>query len=220
MRLTGSKLTGNNAHAYLGFCDGSAATGALEAGKLYFIREKAGDVEGFLAKLPEGTFFKARGGEQVGSSKLMGIDPEQLYKTSADFSMEQGVVEIGDDRDPGAKMLDGIVSISGSVSGIFRYNEDDGSFDDVTVNVINTFMDAVEDRDGSYEYVPRNDSRVFLLLLMNATAKADQYENWLYVPIIVSSVNMSFGNTEAQTRELSWTKGEGQAVRYVVKKAG
>jgi hypothetical protein len=31
---------------------------------------------------------------------------------------------------------------------------------------------------------------------------------------------MSFGNTEAQTRELSWTKGEGQAVRYVVKKAG
>ena len=105
------KLTGSNAHAYLGFCDGTVATDTLMAGKLYFIREKAEHAEDFLGELPEGTFFMAAGGEQIGASVLLPIDHEQLYKTSAEFSMEQGVVDIGDDGDPGAKMLDGIVGI-------------------------------------------------------------------------------------------------------------
>ena len=213
------KLTGNNARAYLGFCDEKnvQTTGALKAGELYFIQKK-GETTGLPANLPEGTFFRATAGVTVGKGgQFLKIEQEQLYKTSADFSMEQGVVDIGDDKDPGAKMLDGIVDISGSVSGIFHYNEATGKFADVTEKVIDKFLAVVREGDGNkLVYSPRDDSQVFLLLHLNADTNS-QYENWLYVPIIVSSVSMSFGNTEAQTRELSWTKGEGEAVRYVRK---
>jgi len=218
MRLTGSKLTGSNAHAYLGFYDdGNVVTsGNLAAGNLYFILKKA---NGNDELPPEGSFFRAASTVNIAAGdRYLRLDYEQLYKTSAEFTMEQGVVEIGDDQDPSAKMLDGIVNISGSISGMFRYREDDGSFDDVTVDVMNTFMDAVEQDGTRFTYIPRNDARVFLLILMNATAKEEQDENWLYVPIIISSLGMNFDNTDAQTRDISWTKGEGKAIRYAIRK--
>ena len=178
------KLTGSNAHAYLGFY-------TTEAQIADFDKIKA------LAKT------------------------NQLYKTSASFEMEQGVVDIGQDSDPGAKMLDGIVNISGSISGLFEYEEATGKFTDVTAKVINFFLPSVvEDEKKQLKSAERCDQKVFLLILLNSNAKPNHHENWLFVPIVISSLGITLDNAEAQSREIAWSKGEGQAIRYSIPKKG
>jgi hypothetical protein len=221
------KLTGSNAHAYLGFYkeENVVETGGVtEAGKLYLIMRKKASCSGIPASLPEGTFFKAPSeGSQITAAdgdRLLKIDPQRLCKTSADFSLEQGSVDAGDDCDPGAQILDGIVTISGSISGLFRYDEETQEFDDVTNDIINHFLPVVEDSGtGVYTRHPRDDSRTFLMVLLNGDAKEAQIENWLFVPVNIASVSFTLGNTGAQTRDLSWTKAEGEAVKYSVPRA-
>jgi len=58
-----------------------------------------------------------------------------------------------------------------------------------------------------------------LLFCLNSNAKEGQIENWVFVPIVISSMSMSLGNTDAQNKNLSWTKGEGEAVIYKRPKA-
>ncbi|MCL2127641.1 MAG: hypothetical protein FWH38_05245 [Treponema sp.] len=217
------KLTGSSAHAYLGFYDEEnkkKADDTLEAGEFYFIIKKD-NKSSYPAELPEGVFFRAKAGEKVtGEDQFLKLDEERLCKTSASFSMEQGSVDAGDDCDGGAQILDGIVSVSGSISGLFRYDDVTGEFNDVTEKVISHFLPSVEEEaPGVYNYLPRDDSKAFLLVLLNGNAAAGQTENWLFVPVNLSSVSLSLGNTEAQSRELSWTKAEGQAIKYTVKKA-
>lgn len=219
------KLTGSNAHAYLGFYneDNIIGTGSsTKPGTFYFILDRDED-RGLLEYFPAGTFFKSpASGTQITlktNDRFLELDLMQVYKTSADFSMEQGTVDVGDDGDPGAQILDGIVSVSGSISGLFRYDENTGEFDDMTHNVINHFLPVIEDEgNGTYIRHSRDDSKVFLLVLLNGNAKAGQIENWLFVPINISSMSMSLGNTDAQNRDLSWSKAEGEAVKYSVPK--
>ena len=164
------KLTGSNAHAYLGFYSSNEAIETV--------------------------------------AQIKALEGTQLYKTSASFEMEQGVVDIGQDSDPGAKMLDGIVNISGSISGLFEYDEATGNFNNVTADVLNLFLPYTDGNE-----LKRNNQKVFLKILLNSNAKDGQHENWLFVPIVISSLGLTLDNAEAQSREIAWSKGEGQAIR-------
>jgi hypothetical protein len=152
----------------------------------------------------------------VVGDELYPFDMKRLCKTSADVSMEQGTVDVSDDCDPGATILDGVINISGSVGSLFRYDDTTGNFDNVTNEMINRFLDIVEDDGAQAHLVSRTDSPVFMAVLLNSNAKAGQIENWLILPISISSMSLSLGNTDAQSKDMSWSKGEGKAVIYRV----
>jgi hypothetical protein len=128
-----------------------------------------------------------------------------------------GSVDVSDDCDPGATISDGVLSVSGSLAGLFRYDDETQDFDDVTDTIVNRFLDIVEDNgNGTYELHPRTDNQIYMLTLLNSGGKAGQTENWLFCPINITSMSMSLGNTDPQNKELSFSKGEGQPVIYKI----
>jgi len=156
----------------------------------------------------------------VAGDMIYPLEAERLCKTSASLSMEEGTVDVSDDCDPGAKILDGIVVISGSLAGFFRYNDNTQDFDPVTDGVLNRFLAIVEDDgQGVYEVKERRNGPAFLLINLNSDAKVGQIEQWLFVPAVISSANTNLGNTDVQNKDISFSKGEGEAVLYKVPKA-
>jgi hypothetical protein len=211
------KITGSKAWVFFDSFDETKVltNGATEAKKWYVIIEKG---EGSRLPFAKGFPFRAPDDEQitlVSGDRVYPLDPTRFCKTSASFSAEQGSVDVGDDCDPGATILDGIVATSGSLAGLFRYDDQTGEFDAVTDEIVNRFFDIAEDdAHGIYELIPRSDTPTYLLCCLNSNAAVGQIENWLYVPINISSMSMSLGNTDAQNKDLSWSKGEGPAVVY------
>jgi len=128
-----------------------------------------------------------------------------------------GSVDVGDDCDPGATIPDGILSISGSLAGLFRYDDETEDFDNVTDIVVNRFLDIVEDKgDGTYVLHPQTDNQIYMLTLLNSGGKVGTTENWLFTPINITSMSVSLGNADPQNKDLSFSKGEGQPVVYKV----
>lgn len=219
------KRTGLKAHVFLDGFDEQRVIAAspgqeTEPATWYFIIE-----QGEGSSLPyKGSVFKspASGNEQVAlvaGDRLFPLDPRRVCKTSCSVSAEEGTVEAGDDCDPGETVLDGNVKVSGSLSKLFRYNEGTGEFDDVTADTVNRFFKIIDDDgDGAYETRHRENGTAFLLICLNSDAKIGQVENWLFVPAIISSMSVSLGNSDAQNQDLSWSKGEGEAVVYRVPK--
>jgi hypothetical protein len=185
----------------------------------YFVISKGA---GSNIPVVEGTFFMAPGvGEtqitlEVGD-RLLKIDPERFCKTTASFEFAMGSVDVGDDCDPGATISNGILTISGSLAGLFRYDDVTGDFDNVTDIVVNRFLDIVEDDgEGGYNLHPRSDAQIYLLTLLNSGGAAGTTENWLFVPINITSMSVSLGNADPQNKELSFSKGEGKPLVYKV----
>lgn len=217
------KITGSKAQVFIDSFDNTSvvAGGGTEetaAKQKYFVLAKG---EGSSIPVPEGMFFIAPAGtEQItlaAGDRLFAIKEERFCKTSASFEFSQGSVDVGDDCDPGATINDGIITISGSLAGLFRYDDETQDFDNVTDKIVNRFLDIVEDTgDGAYTLHPRTDSQIYILTLLNSGGKKEQTENWLFCPININSMSVSLGNTDAQARELSFTKGEGQPVIYKV----
>ncbi|MCL2294473.1 MAG: hypothetical protein FWC36_06390 [Spirochaetes bacterium] len=219
------KQTGNKAHIFLGDFNPNAI---IEGGTgketnpdtTYFVFEKGNgsnipvDVFDFFWSPKEGGQIAL-----VAGDKVFAISKERYCKTSADYSFEQGTIDVGDDCDPGAQILDGIVAVSGSFSGFFQYNDLTGEFNNTTDLILNKFLKIVKDEaDGTYEITERDDNQIFLLINMNSDAKNGQYEPWLMVPARISSVSGSLENTDAQNQSISWIKGEGTPVIYKRKK--
>jgi hypothetical protein len=194
--------------------DGTITTAASQK---YFIISKASASNITLA---EGTFFIAPGvGEtqivlKVGD-RLLKIDPDRFCKTTASFEFAMGSVDVGDDCDPGATISDGILTISGSLAGLFRYDDVTQDFDNVTDIIVNRFLDIIDDNgEGVYNLHPRNDAQIYLLTLLNSGGEVGTTENWLFVPINITSMSMSLGNADPQNKELSFSKGEGSPIVY------
>ena len=149
--------------------------------------------------------------------RLFAINEERFCKTKASFEFSMGSVDASDDCDPGATISDGILSLSGSLSGLFKYDDITQEFDNVTDIIVNRFLDIVEDNgDGEYILHPRTDNQIYLLTLLNSGGKVGTTENWLFSPININSMSMSLGNTDIQNKDLSFTKGEGSPVVYRV----
>ena len=220
------KITGAKAHAFFDSFDEtrviSGGAGIVtQAGKWYFILER-----GTGSNLPyAGTVIRApvAGNEQITlieGDKIYELDEQRFCKTSVSLSAEEGTIDVSDDCDPGANILDGNVAISGSLAGFFRFDDATQEFDSITDDIINRFFDLVEDDgNGTYEVSDRRNGQAYLLINLNTGAKAGQIENWLFIPAIISSMNMNMGNTDVQNRDLSWSKGEGKAVVYKRPKA-
>jgi hypothetical protein len=217
------KLAGNKAQIFLDSFENSNVingdgTIATAPKTKYFVISKAA-----TSNIPvyEGTFFIAPAtGTQITlevGDRLLRIEPDRFCKTSASFEFAMGSVDVGDDCDPGATISDGILTISGSLAGLFRYDDVSGDFDNVTDIIVNRFLDIVDDDGaGNYTTHPKTDAQIYMLTLLNSGGKAGTLENWLFVPINITSMSMSLGNTDAQNKELSFTKGEGQPIIYKV----
>ncbi|MDR0720517.1 MAG: hypothetical protein LBF78_12840 [Treponema sp.] len=217
------KITGQKAQVFIdNFNSTSVIVGTgsnmTEARTKYFVLAKG---TGSTIPVSDGAFFIAPAtGTQItlkSGDKVFKIDPERFCKTSASFELSMGSVDVGDDCDPGATISDGIVSLSGSLAGLFRYDEVTGDFDNVTDVIVNRFLDIVEDSGaGSYNLHPRSDAQIYLLTLLNSGGGSGTIENWLFVPINITSMSLSLGNTDPQSKELSFSRGEGQPVIYKV----
>jgi hypothetical protein len=200
--------------------DGTVTTGAS---KWYLVLKKAVS-SGIPEKIPVNTPFKApASGTQFTlaiGDQLLELDFERYCKTTADWSMEQGSIDVGDDCDIGAQIRDGITTISGSLSGFFQFDDATEQMADVSAKVFNLFVPYLEDDGaGDYSYNPPENPRIYLGLCLNGDAAAGNIENWFLTPVNITSVSASGGNTDGQTMEMSWTKGEGAAVMYEVPRA-
>jgi len=187
----------------------------------YFIMERgqgsAFPFEGCVIKSPGD---QAQQISLVAGDKIYEIEESRMCKTSASLSAEEGTIDVSDDCDPGAVILDGTVSITGSLGGFFRYDDQTQEFDPVTDAIFDHFFDTVEDDGaGVYGITERSNSPVYLLICLNSNARAGQIEHWLFIPAAISSFSPTLGNAEAQSREISFSKGEGKAVHYKRPKA-
>jgi hypothetical protein len=149
--------------------------------------------------------------------RVMPINQQRFCKTSADYSVEQGVVDVGDDCDPGASILDGIIKLSGSFSGFFQEDLETGDFTDITMEILNRyFVIADDDGNGVYSITERTADIMFLMILLNSEVKVGQMEKWLLTPIVLPSMSSSIGMSDAQNMDISWQQGEGQPIIYRV----
>jgi hypothetical protein len=215
------KITGAKAHVFFdSFDETQVIEGgpgvATNAGAWYFVISN-----GAGSSLPYmGTVLRApaAGNEQIAlveGDQVFPITEGRFCKTSVSLSAEEGSIDVSDDCDPGANILDGNVAISGSLAGFFSFDDLTNKFDTVTDDIISRFFGTVED-DGSgiYGFSERRNGQAYLLINLNSDAKTGQTENWLFIPVIISSMNMNMGNTEVVNKDLSWSKGEGRAVVY------
>jgi hypothetical protein len=216
------KLTGQRAQFFIdNFISANVVVGdgtiTTSGGLKYFVIEK-----GASSTIPvaSGSFFIAPivGKTQitlVTGDRLLKIDPERFCKTTASFEFAMGSVDVGDDCDPGATISDGILTITGSLAGLFRYDDVTQDFDNVTDIIVNRFLDIVDDDgEGVYTIHPRSDVQIYLLTLLNSGGASGITENWLFVPINITSMSMSLGNADPQSKELSFSKGEGAPIIY------
>ena len=219
------KLSGAKAQVFIDSFDTTSVvngtgTNQTTAKQKYFVISKAANS---TIPVQAGTFFAApASGTQITlrtGDRLFAINEERFCKTTASFEFSQGSIDVSDDCDPGANILDGIVTFSGSLAGLFRYDDITGEFDNVTDAIINRFVDIVEDNGaGVYKVTPKDDSNMYILTLLNSGGAAGTYENWLFSPVVITSFSLSLGNTDGQSKDLSFSKGEGQPVLYKVKK--
>ena len=222
------KITGQKAQVFIDSFDATSIlekTGSADvetsAKQKYFVISK-----GVNSEIPvnAGNFFMAPAGDQTGDQielvagdRLFIIKEDRFCKTSAAFEFSMGSVDVSDDCDPGSTISDGILTITGSLAGLFRYDDVTQDFDNVTDIVVNRFLDIVEDDgNGNYNLRPRTDNQIYLLTLLNSGAGTGQTENWLFVPINITSMSVSLGNTDPQNKDLSFSKGEGAPIIYKV----
>jgi hypothetical protein len=71
---------------------------------------------------------------------------------------------------------------------------------------------------GSYTIHARNDAQIYLLTLFNSASGTGTTENWFFCPINITSMSVSLGNADPQSKELSFSKGEGTGIFYKLKK--
>ena len=213
-----SKYTGAKAHVFIDSGNSSiVSTGTTIAGRKYFVMERG---ETSAIPVPAGMIFQApRTGTQIAitGSRLYLIDEERFCKTSASFELGEDAVDVGDDCHPASSIASGITTFSGSLSGLFRYDPVTDEFEDVIQDILNKFMTVIHDSgNGVYTIHPKDDSQAYILTQLNSGATAGQMENWLFAPIVINSMSMTFGHGDPQSKDVSFSLGHGSPIIYRV----
>jgi hypothetical protein len=219
------KKTGSRASVFFtSTSDGTPLLGgsaiATTAGKWYLVVKKLATGSGIPVAV--GAVFQApkAGTTQVSvaaTEELLLLKDNQLCKTRADWSAEQGSVDVTDDCSGGyvQSIIDGYTSLSGSFGRFMVFDDVTKEFTDVTMEVLNKFFDVVkDDAAGVYTLTARDGTQVIVRLLMNNDAKAGEYQNWLIFPAVFTSAGGSLGLKDAQNQDIAWTMGEGKAEIY------
>jgi hypothetical protein len=137
------KITGQKAQVFIDNYNSSniivgTGSNATTTGEKYFVISKG---TGSNIPVAEGIFFIAPAtGTQitlVTGDRILKIEPDRFCKTTASFEFAMGSVDVGDDCDPGATISDGILTITGSLAGLFRYDDVTQDFDNVTDIIVN-----------------------------------------------------------------------------------
>jgi hypothetical protein len=222
------KLTG--AHAYI-------FTDTLEASRVVYgngsIKTSAATFYEVLKKgtgsnipVPAGGFFRSpydpatnKQITLVSGDEVFPINPKRYCKATADISAEMGTVDVSDDCSgaTGESITDGFVNYSGSLGSFVTYDPVTKKLNDAAEPMIGRFFDRVtDDANGTYQYIPKDNSELKMLILLNANVKDGEFENWFCMNIILSSFSMSLGLKDAQNLDVPWSKGSGLAVKYTV----
>lgn len=222
------KLIGNKAYIFFDTIEPSkilTGDGVLvtEPSTWYFVVDR-GEPSGIPAGFIPGSIFRSpkQGISQLVlqlEDRVMPMNPQRFCKTSADYSIEQGSTDVGDDCSPGESILDGIIKISGSFSGFVQEDIQTGAFTDITYEILNRYIDVVEDDgEGTYAISHQTPDPMLMLLNLNSENKVGQKEKWLLCPIILPSLSSSIGLSDAQNMDISWQQGEGKPLLYQVPK--
>lgn len=215
------KISGKSRRARLSFCDAVLASGSkTEIGEFYFIISK-GASTALPEKAVEGYPFRAAAAiTLVAGDIVYKMDNDLFCKTEASCELSQGTVDSGDDCDPGAQTLDGIITASGTLTGFLVFDDKTQQFIDITQKILDLFFVKIsDDGRGDLEVTMPSAKRIFLSMCLNDDAPAGSIENWFIIPIIIPSLSLPGGNTEIQSASASWSKGEGPIVRYEVPRA-
>jgi len=142
---------------------------------------------------------------------------DKTCKVDANISNEEGTIDVTDDCSNGynANILDGYVTISGDVSGFLKIDDITGELVTSAEEVFKRFYDvATDDGESVYTYTDRENAVLTLMICINKNAAIGEIQNWVIVPILITSFATGAGLKDAQKRDLSWTKGEGPATLY------
>ena len=141
----------------------------------------------------------------------------RIAKTDLSWSAEEGTIDVTDDSSGGFSSFipDGFTNITGTANGFLKFNETDGSLEDVTLSFLKKYFDYVtDDSAGTYSVTKSKNEQIILAFCMNADAKAAEFQNWMMLPVFFPSLGSGASLKDPQRRDLSWQKGEGPAVIY------
>lgn len=141
----------------------------------------------------------------------------QICKTDADVTFEEGTIDVTDDCENGynAVILDGYTTISGTLNGFAKFDEDTGELATNTADIFGRFMNTItDDSAGDYVETTNSNETLMLFILLNKDAEVGDVQNWLIVPAILSGFASGAGLKDAQKRDITWTKAQGYTSLY------
>lgn len=195
--------------------DGQTAvleSGSTSAGQLYFVLTKG---TGSVVPVHAGMMFfgPTPAKTLVSGDRLLPLSPEKVCKTTASLSVTKGSVDASDDCGQG-KISSGITEFSGSLDGLFHFNEKTGEFDDVTTVILNKFFDMVHDTKTEITILPKNDETVYMIATLGDAAPAGGYQQYLCAPINLNSDSLKLGNGEVLGHSIAFDQAPGVVHLY------
>ncbi len=172
--------------------------------------------------LPVGGVFKSpdTGGVQITLGDGDDVYPltlTQMFKTDAEVSCEEGLIDVTDDGEEGftANILDGYKNITGSLNGFLKFDDTTGELSTGIAAILGRFFNVVtDDGAGVYAVTASSNEKFLLFICLNKNAAATGVQNWLIVPVLLSSLGTGAGLKDAQKRDLSWSKAQGWCSLY------
>ena len=143
---------------------------------------------------------------------------EKVCKTDSEVTSEEGTIDVTDDCGDGynSMILDGFVTISGTLNGFVKYDDETGELVTNSKEILGRYFDIVEDDgDGTYTYTTKSNEKVLLFILLNNDAGVGDDLNYLIVPALLTSLGTGAALKDSQKRDISWTKAEGNASLYI-----
>ena len=82
-------------------------------------------------------------------------------------------------------------------------------------SILSRFFNVVtDDGAGSYVVTAKENEKFLLFIALNNDAEVGDIQNWIIVPVLLSSLGTGAALKDAQKRDLSWTKAEGYVSLY------
>jgi len=141
----------------------------------------------------------------------------QICKTDAEVTFEEGTIDVTDDCENGynASILDGYTSVSGTLNGFAKFDDDTGELATGTSSIFGRFMNSItDDSAGAYVETLAENETLMLFILLNKNAEVGDIQNWLIIPVILTGFASGAGLKDAQKRDITWTKAQGYTSLY------
>jgi len=142
---------------------------------------------------------------------------DTIAKTDCEYTIEEGAIDVTDDSESGytANILDGWRTLSGSLNGFARFDEDTRALETNARSIFTRFFNSVEDNGaGIYSVSPVGNEKLLIFILLDKSVGSGQVQSWIIVPAYITSMGGGAGLKDAQKRDLSWVKAPGYVSLY------